>query len=281
LRRRFALPYRQGVSDYFSREAPAYTEFIRAWKRLGEKRDFAVCEVLCCDDRTLLRAEIGNSTKPLVSITAGMHGDEPAAPWALFTIVRDDLLDARFSYHIWPCVNPTGYSAGTRLNADGEDINRSFSRGGKTPEARALMAANRDRRYVLQIDMHEDPEAEGFYCYEPTAQPGGFHGPAVLEAIHGAGFPLQEMHADFELGYAVDTLRLSRGHVLYDCVESAETMSGLPLNVYLFCRRTANRVTTFESPGSFLWDERIAMHRLAVPIAIRHAANLNAKISAA
>jgi hypothetical protein len=203
-----------------------------------------------------------------------MHGDEQAAPWALFSIVRDGLLDPCFSYHIWPCVNPSGYKAGTRWNAEGEDINRSFNRGGKTPEARAIIAAIHDRRYVLQIDMHEDIEATGFYCYEPSTQPGGFHGHTLLDSIRAAGFPLQEMHTDFDLGYARETLKLRCGHVLYDCVESAETMCGLPLNVYLFCRRTAQRVTTFETPASLPWDERIEMHRLAVPIAVRHAAEM-------
>jgi hypothetical protein len=258
------------------REAPLYGEFVNAWKALGEKRGFGVCEVMCARDRTLLYAEMGTPGKPVISFTAGMHGDEPAAPWALFTIVRDGLLDPRFAYHLWPCVNPTGYAAGTRENAEGEDINHSFNRGGKTVEARALLAANRDRRYILQIDMHEDPQAQGFYCYEPTTQPGGYHGPAVLGAVSGAGFPLQDMHADFDLGYAVDTLRLNRGHVLYDCVESAETMSGLPFNVYLFCRRNAERVTTLESPGSFSWDARVEMHRLAVPQAIKYVAEISA-----
>ena len=95
-----------------------------------------------------------------------MHGDEPAAPWALLSLVRDGLLDRAFSYRLWPCTNPTGYAAGTRANAEGLDINRSFGGGGSTPEARAILTANRDRQFALSIDLHEDPEAQGFYCYE-------------------------------------------------------------------------------------------------------------------
>lgn len=253
------------------REAPSYAELVRAWKALNGKRGLSVREIECANtQRTMLCAEMGPPGRPLICLTAGMHGDEPAAPWALFSIVRDGLLNPGFAYRIWPCVNPTGYVAGTRCNEEGDDINRSFHHGGCTPEARTIIEASRSQRFLLQIDMHEDPEADGFYCYEPACQPGGFHGLAVVEAILRAGLPLQEMHAGFDLGYDVETLQLERGRVLYDPVESAATMSGLPLNVYFFCRRTAERVTTFETPGRRAWDERIEMHRLAVVSAIHH-----------
>ena len=83
---------------------------------------------------------------PAVMLSAGVHGDEPAAPWALLSLVRDGLLDRRFAYRMWPCTNPTGYEAGTRENAEGADVNRSFGRGGTTPEARAIVTATRGER---------------------------------------------------------------------------------------------------------------------------------------
>jgi hypothetical protein len=101
-----------------------------------------------------------------------MHGDEPAGPWALLSLVRDGLLDRSFATGLWPCANPSGYAAGTRANAEGLDINRSFGGGGSTPEARAILTANRDRQFALSIDLHEDPEAQGFYCYE-LSEPAG------------------------------------------------------------------------------------------------------------
>ena len=58
------------------------------------------------------------------------------------------------------------YAGGTRESADGVDVNRSFGRGGQSPEARAILTANRDRKFVLSIDLHEDCDADGFYCYE-------------------------------------------------------------------------------------------------------------------
>jgi len=149
-----------------------YDDLAVAWRGL-RARGVRVREVACVGaPRTLLLAELGDSQAPTVSVSAGVHGDEPAGPWALVALVRDGLLDARFAYRIWPCLNPGGYRAGTRENPEGADINRSFSRGGTTPEARAVITANRDRRFVLALDLHEDFEASGTYLYEPLP-PGG------------------------------------------------------------------------------------------------------------
>ena len=49
---------------------------------------------------------------------------------------------------------------------DGLDINRTFGRGGSSPEAKAIITANRDLKFALAIDLHEDDESSGFYCYE-------------------------------------------------------------------------------------------------------------------
>ena len=106
-----------------------------------------------------------------VVIAAGVHGDERAAPWALLSLVGDGLLDPAFRYRLWPCTNPTGYEAGTRVSADGLDINRTFSIPPRSPEAATIAAVNRAERAVLSLDMHEDFEGTGFYCYEPAVDP--------------------------------------------------------------------------------------------------------------
>jgi hypothetical protein len=184
-------------------EVLEYERLVAAWKALRGRADgLSVREVACVHAaRTLLVAESAAAGRPVISLAAGVHGDEPAAPWALLSIVRDGLLDSRFAYRIWPCTNPSGYVAGTRENADGDDINRSFSRGGTTPESRAIITANRDRTFALSLDLHEDYESSGFYCYEPKSQIGDGLGVAVLEAVRDAGFALQEMQDGYDLGY--------------------------------------------------------------------------------
>src|SRR5438128_1139792 len=141
---------------------PVYKELVRAWKALRGRAGLSVREVACVGaNRTLLACEIAVQGAPTVALAAGVHGDEPAAPWALLSLVRDGLLDPAFGYRIWACSNPSGYAAGTRCNAEGVDVNRGFGRGGTAPEARAIITANRDRRFALSFDLHEDYEAHG------------------------------------------------------------------------------------------------------------------------
>ncbi|GAC1498272.1 MAG: hypothetical protein NVS1B14_01230 [Vulcanimicrobiaceae bacterium] len=244
-----------------------YAELQRRWKAL-RPGDVAVREVACVGaPRTLLAAEIGDQRLPCVAIAAGVHGDEPAAVWALLSIVEDGLLDARLSYRLGPCTNPTGLVAGTRANGDGKDVNRSFSRGGTSPEARAVVTANRDRRFILSLDLHEDPEAAGFYCYEECGQLE--IGPRIIAALDDAGLAVQDLQGDFDLGYPACSehlRRLERGRVITDYGAEAKVFAGLPYNVYM--RRSAQAVMTLESAGTHAPGRRVAMHRIAVVTAI-------------
>lgn len=227
--------------------------------------------------RTLLVADMTNLPgAPVIALAAGVHGDEPAGPWALLSIVRDGLLDRRFNYRCWPCTNPSGYVLGTRENAEGNDINRSFKRGGSTPESRAILAANRDRKFALTLDLHEDFEADGFYCYEPVIDDRAPYGTHVVRAIDDAGFPVQALHDDFDLGYADDALHLrglERGRVLPDTAAEMAFSEGWAYSLALL-RRAARRSLTFETPRGLDWNDRLAIHRTAVVTAIGSAAGI-------
>lgn len=215
----------------------------------------------------MLVAEIvGPAGAPTIALAAGVHGDEPAGPWALLATVRDGLLDRRFSYRIWPCTNPSGYALNTRENAEGHDINRSFHKGGTTPEARAMIAANRDRRFALSLDLHEDFEADGYYCYEPVVAEETPFGDALVDALDDAEFPVQELSDAFDLGYPPEAhhLRvLSRGRIRNDPDAEREFFDVTPYSIYLL-HRAARYALTLESPRKRAWADRIAMHRTAV-----------------
>ena len=217
-------------------------------------------------------AELGDPRLPVVAISAGVHGDEPAGVWALLSLVADGLLDARYSYRLWPCFNPTGFTAGTRANAEGIDVNRSFGRGGTSPEAKAILTANRDRAFALSIDLHEDHEASGFYLYEtaPSGRRGTYAEP-VTAALAAAGFPLQALTEDFDLGPPGSEAAQTRGlgAVVVDATCEAPFFKGkLPLGLVLV-RRAAPCALTFETPRIRRPAERVAMHRVAVVEALR------------
>ena len=250
----------------------SYRELAAAWKGLRGAGGLSVREVACVGaERTLLVADLVNATgAPTVALAAGVHGDEPVGPWALLSIVRDGLLDRGFNYRCWPCNNPSGYALGTRANAEGDDINRSFSRGGTTPEARAILTANRDRTFALTMDLHEDFEADGFYCYEPVIDETAPYGAHVVRAVEDAGLPLQELRDDFDLGYpqeAVHLRGLERGRVLPNTAAEMAYFDGWPYSLALL-RRAARRSLTFETPRKRAWETRLAMHRVAVVTAL-------------
>jgi len=251
-------------------EGPSYDELERAWRSLRTSRGVRVREVACVGAaRTLMLAEIGDHRAPAVTITAGTHGDEPCGPWSLYAIVRDGLLDDRLGYRLWPCVNPSGARARTRENAEGDDINRSFSRGGTTPEARAIITANRDRRFALAIDLHEDCEADGYYVYEPLGDALAL-GSRIVAALDDAGLPVQRLDDGFDLATpagAEYTRRLERGRVVLDFDEERKWFTGLPYSLAV-TRRAARRALTCESPRGTAWQHRLAAHRIAVTTAL-------------
>ena len=183
----------------------------------------------------------------MIALAAGVHGDEPAGPLALLQLAEEQLLDERFSYRVWPCTNPTGFDAGTRENVDGIDINRTFGRGGSSPESRALVMANRDLKFSLAIDLHEDDEGTGFYCYS-------YGGPAIGEAV---------IRALRERGDAIDP----RGCLRPNPVEEAEAIGGLSLSL-LLARNAAERALTFETDARGALEMRVATHCAAVQTAL-------------
>jgi hypothetical protein len=255
-----------------SASAPPYGDLVASWKRLRRTHDAPLREVACVGaERTLLLADITNRPgAPSVALSAGVHGDEPAGPWALYSIVRDGLLDPAFNYRLWPCTNPSGYVRGTRPNAEGADINRSFSRGGTTPEARAIVTAYRDRRFAAAFDLHEDFEADGFYVYEPVVEGRTPLGETIVRALDEAALPVQDLDDAFEIGYPPEAhhLRsLARGRVMPDPAAERAFFKGTPYSLHML-RRTAKRALTLETPRRLPWDVRLAMHRVAIVSAL-------------
>jgi carboxypeptidase D len=119
--------------------------------------------------------------EPQFKYVSTMHGNEPLGT-ALCMYFIDMLLDGYGSEEratwlidnteIWivPLMNPDGYASGSRYNANGYDLNRSFPRwpeefnadalaaglgaAGRQPEVRAVMEWSANRRFVLAANFH-------------------------------------------------------------------------------------------------------------------------------
>ena len=225
-----------------------YDDLEARWKALRRRGDVAVREVACEGvPRTLLCAEMGDTKLPSVTISASFHGDEPAGALALLSLVEQEALDERFAYRLWPCANPSGYRNGTRANAEGTDINRTFARGGSSPEARAMIMANRDRKFVLALDLHEDCDALGFYCY---AYDDGGVARRAADSVRDAGFEVE-----------------AQAVLTPDPQAEREEIGGMSYSLLLI-RNAAQRVVTFETPSRAALDRRVGMHARAVRAAI-------------
>jgi len=244
-----------------------YSDLVRRWKALRTSHNVRLREVACVNaPRTLLCAEWGDSTQPAIALAAGVHGDEPAGPWALLELVESHELDARFAYRIWPCTNPTGFAAGTRESTDGVDINRTFGRGGQSPEARAILVSNRDRKFALSVDLHEDCDATGFYCYEYGE---GTIGTCVVAALESAGFPIDPLEKTFAIAGPLDEAHCNRerGRITADPFSEGELLGGLSYTLAI-ARHAARHALTFETPAAAAWESRLAIARTALRTAI-------------
>ncbi|WP_370627725.1 M14 family zinc carboxypeptidase [Acidovorax sp. sif0715] len=105
-------------------------------------------------------ANLDTSGRPTVVLVGQQHGDEPAGSEALLVISRElvqgllePLLD-RINVVVVPRANPDGAAVGTRVTANGVDMNRDHLLL-NTPEARALAKVVNDYRPILVVDAHE------------------------------------------------------------------------------------------------------------------------------
>ncbi len=104
--------------------------------------------------------------RPRIYLSAGIHGDEPAPPLALLSLIESGDLDGRAVWFLCPLLNPDGLARGVRENAAGIDLNRDY-RDPASPETRAHNAwLERQPNFDLGICVHEDWESTGFYLYE-------------------------------------------------------------------------------------------------------------------
>ncbi len=101
-----------------------------------------------------------------IYLSAGIHGDEPAAPLAALKLIEKNHWPEHAEIILLPCLNPVGFTLNRRENADGIDLNRDY-RQPKSAETRAHIAwLERQPRFDLYLCLHEDWESHGFYLYE-------------------------------------------------------------------------------------------------------------------
>ncbi len=115
---------------------------------------------------------ISKTAKKNIVITAGIHGEEYYAVHVLLKWIQqiNPELFSEFNFHIFPVVNPFGYSKGCRENGARQDVNKpsNFYKDSKVQEL-AILFEHFPLEADLILDVHGDVDKEFVYCYEHKA----------------------------------------------------------------------------------------------------------------
>jgi hypothetical protein len=158
-----------------------YAARFLAHRGLAEIRTFA--QVLEGPDTyDLLYAEIPGGR--ILTITAGFHGDEVAGPLTLLEHLPEIAAHARargVGLRIYPCLNPSGFTDGTRYNRSGEAPNNDLLRYEREPGR--WVGELRDGQEFLRFELHRGGPKETR---------------ALLEDLEGASAPdgALDLHQD-------------------------------------------------------------------------------------
>ena len=199
------------------------------------------------------------SVAPRLYISAGIHGDEPAGPLAMLRLLAEDLLPHEVDLWVWPCLNPAGFRAGTRANAEGRDLNRDY-RHPVSLEIRAHVAwLGQPRSFDLAFCLHEDWEAHGFYLYElnPDSLPS-LAEPMIREVARVCPIdPSTEIEG-----------RVAQGGIIRPNLDPAARPEW-PEAFYLIQNKTRQSYT-LEAPSDFPLEVRVNALVTAVQSAMHH-----------
>lgn len=205
----------------------------------------------------------GSPEAPLVSLSAGIHGDEPAGVEAVLRLLESGLLRAiPLRLSVLPCQNPFGYVHGTRGNGDGLDLNRQFDK----PETPAQEAGALSRHFLrdmpdLVVECHEDGDADGFYIWE-IKRPGRPEiGQAIARRVRERG--------QVTSARAVEGCFVTDG-VAHPTAERIARVGGWSHTYFLYRNGTPHCLTP-EAPSSIPFEDRVEMHLTAILTAMEAA----------
>ena len=183
-------------------------------------------------------------TNPKLLLLSGMHGDEYEVSEQLTQYVQfhaHELPDFLFI----PQASTSAVRLKTRINAYGNDLNRSFVSPVLDNDAKTLISILKDHSFTLCLDFHEDGDRyKSFYLYD-SGELSAVEQDALAEAVRCADFSLYtgiDDEADANLG-----LMIRQGYI------STPPSTILPtvgfLSPLLVSRKIVNRMFTLEIPG--------------------------------
>ena len=179
-------------------------------------------------------------------LSAGIHGDEPAAPLAALKLLQQNQWPDNVEIFLLPCLNPVGYTRNSRENEDGLDLNRDY----RHPQAACTRAhqawLQRQPKFDLYLCLHEDWEAHGFYLYEQNPDGKTSLAQPMIDAVR-AVCPID--HSEIIEG------REAHGGIIRPNIAPAERPQW-PEAVWLLVQK-ARQGYTLEAPSDFELPVRV------------------------
>ena len=125
-----------------------------------------------------LRRQVARPARRIY-LSTGIHGDEPAGPLAVQSLLRENLWPDDADIFLCPCLNPTGFKLNQRESDQGIDLNRDY-RQPRAAETQAHIGwLEKQPFFDLCLCLHEVWEAHGFYVYEVNPD----HRPSLAESM--------------------------------------------------------------------------------------------------
>jgi murein peptide amidase A len=182
-------------------------------------------------------------------ISAGIHGDEPAGPWAVLELMKNSAWANDLDLWIFPLLNPEGLAQGTRENGSGLDLNRDYNGPQSLEISRHVQILQTLPRFDATVCLHEDWEASGCYLYYLRDDPRANVSTAVLEAM--------SRHIPIETSPCIDGFEAQQGRIerTLAMVERTEW----PEALYL-ARHHSDCCLTLETPSAFDLAQRVRAH---------------------
>ncbi len=238
-----------------------YRHLVARWRRVARAAGLKLAAFAQAGDFPVYALSTRDHADGGLYVSAGIHGDEPAATegllqWAetrLPALVRGR---CPLPLLILPCLNPWGLVNNCRSNEEGKDLNRLFDRDDVTP-IRAWKQLVADRRFALALALHEDYDARGTYLYE-THRRAPDWGADLLARCQGT-LPLENRRRIEGRTFRNGVFLRRRG---------LENIPFHPEAIHLYLRHSPH-VITFETPSEFGLARRVRAHVLLVEECVR------------
>jgi protein MpaA len=225
-----------------------YAWLVKRWRTLARCEGWRMRKFADAEGFPVHVVESPQRPGPRLYLSAGIHGDEPAATEALVDWCgRRSKVLRKFNLLVFPCLNPWGLQNNNRHDAHGRDLNRGYHRR-DVPVIEAQKKILQGRSFDAAVMLHEDFDAHGIYLYEiPGARP--FWGEKLLASA--------ARHVPREPRPRVEGRRCRQG--LIRTRITAETLPEHPEAFFLRFGHTM-RSLTFETPSEFSMTARVQAH---------------------